>query len=280
MAQKGSIFLLCLLFLAGAGEPLWAAEGILARGRQIYLTYCAVCHGERGDGRGPAAARLQIKPRDFTSGLFKFRSTPSGALPLDADLYRTLSQGIHRTSMIPQTHLSVDDRWAVIQYLKGFSARFVRENPAKPVWLPSPPANLQARWRQGKQLYVDAGCVQCHGASGRGNGPAATELRDDWGHPIQPTDLTLRPFKGGSSPTPLYRTLSTGLNGTPMPSYRDVLSEEELWALVAYVNSLATSERRIARGMMGMMGPGEESLGRMIEMMNQMGMAGARCVIP
>jgi len=48
---------------------------------------------------------------------------------------------------------------------------------------------------------------------------------------------------------------------------------------VAYVDSLATPERRVARGMMGMMGPGEEPLGRMIEMMNRMGMSGAGCMM-
>ncbi len=62
-------------------------------------------------------------------------------------------------------------------------------------------------------------------------------------------------------------------------SARDVLSEEELWALVAYVDSLATPERDVARGMMGMMGLGEEPLGRMIEMMNRMGMQGASCMM-
>ncbi len=200
-------------------------------------------------------------------------------MPLDRDLYRTLSEGIHGTSMIPQTHLSEDERWAVIQYIKRFSPRFVGENPSEPIRLPPPPADLRTKWEQGAQLYVDAGCVQCHGADGRGNGPAAKDLRDAWGHPTRPTDLPLRPLKGGSSPTDLYRTLSTSLNGTPMPSYRDVLSEEELWALVAYADSLATPERRVARGMMGMMGPGEEPLGRMIEMMNRMGMQGAGCML-
>jgi mono/diheme cytochrome c family protein len=277
--KRALFFILMVVLCEGAGRP-WAAEGSsLAQGRQVYLTHCAVCHGERGDGQGPGAARLQTKPRDFTSGLFKFRSTPSGALPLDRDLYRTLREGVHRTSMIPQTHLSADDRWAAIQYIKGFSVRFVRENPAEPVRLPPLPTDLRARREQGKQLYVDAGCVQCHGPAGRGNGSAAQDLLDAWGHPIRPTDLTLRPLKGGSSPTDLYRTLSTGLNGTPMPSYHDALSEEERWALVAYVESLATSERQVARGMMGMMGPGEEPIGRMIEMMNRMGMQGAGCVM-
>lgn len=277
--NRALLFLSVSVLFGGVGR-LWAAEGDgPALGRSLYLTQCAVCHGERGDGQGPGAARLQIKPRDFTSGLFKFRSTPFGALPLDRDLYRILSEGVRGTSMIPQTHLSADDRWAVIQYLKGFSARFVKENPAEPVRLPPPPADLRTKRAQGRQLYVDAGCVQCHGSEGRGNGPVASALRDAWGYPIRPADLTLRPLKGGSSPTDLYRTLSTGLNGTPMPSYHDALTEEEQWALVAYVDSLATSELRRSRGMMGMMGPGEESLGRMIEMRNRMGMSGAGCMM-
>lgn len=214
-----------IVLLLGAVGRLWAARGSSpARGREIYLTHCAVCHGERGDGLGLGAARLQIKPRDFTTGLFKFRSTPSGALPLDHDLYRTLSQGVRGTSMIPQTHLSVEDRWAVIQYIKGFSARFVRENPSEPVRLPLPPADLQAGQERGRQLYLDAGCAQCHGAEGRGDGPSARDLRDSWGYPIRPSDLTRRPLKGGSSPTDLYRTFSTGLDGTPMPSYHDALT--------------------------------------------------------
>jgi cytochrome c oxidase cbb3-type subunit 2 len=277
---KRVLLLFVIVLLGDSTEKLLATESDgLTRGRQVYLTHCAVCHGERGDGQGPEAARLQSKPRDFTSGLFKFRSTPSGALPLDRDLYRTLSEGIRGTSMIAQTQLSADERWAVIQYLKGFSARFLRENPAEPVPLPCPPADMRTKREHGEQLYADAGCVQCHGAAGQGNGPASTDLRDAWGHASRPTNLTQRPLKGGSSPTDLYRTLSTGLNGTPMPSYGDVLSEEELWALVAYVDSLAIPERGADRGMMGMMGPGEEPLGRMIEMMNRMGMQGASCMM-
>lgn len=277
--KRALLFLSVSVLFGGIGR-LWAAEGDgPARGRYLYLTQCAVCHGERGDGQGLGAARLQIKPRDFTSGLFKFRSTPSGALPLDRDLYRVLNEGVRGTGMIPQTQLSADDRWAVIQYLKGFSTRFVRENPAEPVRLPPPPVDLRAKRARGRQLYVDAGCVQCHGVDGQGNGPSSRELQDAWGHPIRPTDLTQRPLKGGSSPTDLYRTLSTGLNGTPMPSYHDVLTEEELWALVAYVDSLAASEMWVARGMMGMGGPGEEPLGRMIEMMNRMGMRGPGCMM-
>lgn len=272
-------FLLSLLLFLAASENLLAAEGVLARGKQIYLENCAVCHGEKGDGQGPQAYRLQTKPQNFRLGLFKFRSTPSGALSLDTDLFRTLSRGVPGTAMIPQTYLSEDERWAIIQYLKDFSDRFIKENPPKPVPIPSVPSNLSSLVERGRQVYKDAGCAACHGEEGRGDGSAAKDLKDAWGHPAPPADLTRRPLKSGASPQDLYRTLVTGLDGTPMPSYQGVLSEEELWALVAYVDSLATPKRRVARGMTGMMGVGEEPLGRMIEMMNRMGMQGAGCMM-
>jgi len=271
-------FLLSLLLCLTAPGGLLAAEGVLAKGEQIYLENCAVCHGEKGDGQGPQAYRLQNKPQNFRLGLFKFRSTPSGTLPLDVDLFRTLSRGVPGTAMIPQTYLSEDERWAIIQYLKGFLDRFIEENPARPIPIPPAPSNLSSLVEQGKQIYKDAGCDTCHGEQGRGDGSAAEDLKDTWGRPARPADLTQRPFKSGPFPQDLYRTLVTGLDGTPMPSYQGVLSEEELWALVAYMDSLAASEQRRTRGMMGMMGVGEESLGRMIEMMNRMGMQGASCM--
>lgn len=132
--------------------------------------------------------------------------------------------------MLPQTHLSAEDRWAVIQYVKGFSERFAREDPAEPVRIPPPPADLWARRERGKQLYVDTGCIDCHGVEGWGDGPSARDLRDKSGYPIRPVDLTRRPLKGSSSPMDLYRTLITGLDGTPIPSRycREMLTEEEL----------------------------------------------------
>lgn len=262
--------MLCVLFLLvfAAPDRLFAAEDVLARGQQLYLENCAVCHGERGDGEGPEAYRLQHKPWNFQRGLYKFRSTPSGALPLDTDVFRTLSQGVPGTAMIPQTHLSTDERWAVIQYLKSFSKRFLTENPANPIPIPRVPVNLSALAAQGKQLYADAGCATCHGQQGRGS--ASEDLKDVWGRPMRPPDLTWRPFKSGSAPQDLYRLLVTGLNGTSMPSYQDALNEAQLWALIAYVDALVTPRRRRGQRGMGMMGTGEEHLGRMIEMRNRM----------
>jgi cytochrome c oxidase cbb3-type subunit 2 len=268
------MLLLCGLAGYRFGQPPAAAAQVSSTtGQKIYLESCAACHGAQGDGKGPEADRLKIKPRDFTGGIYKFRSTPSGSLPLDRDIFRSISQGIRITSMLPQLHLTEKERWAVTEHLKTFSERFKTEKPRKPIAVPAAPQRDRELVPLGKQLYMDAGCPQCHGADGKGDGESAKELRDDWGRPISPTDLTLRAFKSGPGPADLYRTISTGLNGTPMPSYGDVLSEKQRWAVVHYLLSIATRER--PRGMMGLIG--EEVQGMRIDMRAAMaGMMGGR----
>ena len=209
-----------------------AAETDLGSGEKIYRENCVACHGERGDGKGPEANRLKTKPRDFSSGVYKFRTTPSGSLPLDEDIFRTVTRGVRTTSMLAQLQLSEQERWAVVQYLKTFSKRFKEENPAQALAIPPKPLPDSKLIAFGRLQYQEAGCAQCHGAEGKGDGPSARDLKDDWGGPISPSDLTLKPFKSGSDPEDLYRTLSVGLNGTPMPSYSDALTPQQRWALV------------------------------------------------
>lgn len=252
-----------------AGE----AQAAPTLGQRVYLESCAACHGERGDGKGPETGRVKTKPRDFTGGIYKFRSTPSGSLPLDEDIFRTISRGVRTTSMLAQLHLSEKERWAVTEYLKTFSPRFKVKKTSEPISIPAQPSPDAELLALGKRMYADAGCIQCHGSRGKGDGTSAKELKDDWGEPISPTDLTLKPFKSGPNPEDLYRTLSTGLNGTPMPSYADVLTPKERWSLVFYLLSIATEER--PRGMMGLVG--EEVQGMRIDMQAAMaGMMGGR----
>jgi cytochrome c oxidase cbb3-type subunit I/II len=242
-------------------------------GQRIYFENCAACHGERGDGKGPEAGRLKTQPRDFTRGIYKFRSTPSGSLPVDEDIYRSISQGVRGTSMLAQLHLSEKERWAATEYLKTFSPRFNAEKTPEAVPIPAKPSSNAELIALGKRMYMDAGCAECHGSQGKGDGTSANDLKDDWGNPISPTDLTLKPFKSGSNPEDLYRTISTGLNGTPMPSYANVLTPQEPWSLVAYILSIATRDR--PRGMMGLVG--EEVQGMRIDMRAAMaGMMGGR----
>jgi len=252
-----------ILGAVGSGSPrvVRAAEDP-ALGERIYRENCAACHGEKGDGKGPQADRLKTKPRDFTTGLYKFRSTPSGSLPLDQDIFKTISRGVRGTSMLAQLQLSEQERWAVVRYIKAFSKRFKEGKPGRAVAAPPAPSPNGKLVAVGKSKYEEAGCAQCHGADGKGDAPSAKDLKDDWGHPITPADLTLKPFKSGPNPEDLYRTISTGLNGTPMPSYADAFSPKERWALVSYILSIATHER--PRGMMGLVG--EETQAMMIDM--------------
>lgn len=249
------------------------AEPDLKLGERVYRESCVACHGERGDGKGPEANRLKTKPRDFTRGLYKFRSTPSGLLPLDEDLLRTVTKGVRGTSMLAQVHLSREEAAAVVEHLKTFSRRFKEEKPRQAVATPPKPSVTHRVISLGKSMYEEAGCAKCHGSDARGDGPSATGLKDDWGEPILPTDLTLKPFKSGSTPEDLLRTILTGLNGTPMPAYGDALTPTEQWGLVFYILSIASQER--PRGMMGLVG--EETQGMMIDMRAAMaGMRGGR----
>ncbi len=249
------------------------AEGELKLGEKVYRENCIACHGEKGNGRGTSASTLKTKPRDFTTGIYKFHSTPSGSLPLDEDILRTISKGVRGTSMLAQLQLSQEERLAVVQYLKTLSPRFEKQKPGQSISIPARPHEDKELISLGETLYKDAGCVSCHGSGGKGDGPSAEGLKDSWGFPIRPADLTLKPFKSGADPEDLYRTLSTGLDGTPMPSYADSLTPEERWNLVFYVLSIATHER--PRGMMGLVG--EETQGMMIDMKAAMtGMMGSR----
>ncbi len=223
---------------APAGQPTPPSREAAARGKKAFDRYCISCHGVDGDGRGPSAEWLDPRPRILTSGIFKFRSTRSGELPTDADLLRTITNGLHGTYMPRWAPITAREREDVVQYVKSLSPRFASEPQGEPVAIPpSPPVTPQLA-EKGKEVWGKMQCAACHGDTGKGDGASARTLRDDWGFPVVPHDFTQGPLKVGDAPEDLYRTFMTGLNGTPMPSYVENLSPEDAWALVAYVRTL------------------------------------------
>ncbi len=210
-----------------------------ARGEAIYERRCTGCHGAKGDGNGPAATFMSPRPRNFTTGVFKFRSTPSGSLPTDGDLYRTLTRGVRWTAMPAWHEIPPRDRAAVIAYIKTFSIRW--KDAAREPALMIPPSPLATRelLARGKTLYRDAQCFECHGAAAKGDGPSADQLQDDAGFRIRPTDFTRGQFKGGGTISDVYRSMTTGLDGTPMPSFADSMTDAERWAISYYVLSFS-----------------------------------------
>jgi len=216
-----------------------SGRDLLALGRQVYESRCIGCHGPKGDGNGAAATFLSPRPRDFTVGVFKFRTTPSGSLPTDGDLYRTITRGVRWTAMPTWHELSDKERMAVAGYIKTFSKRFKEETPEPPLLIGDPPKATPELVARGKDLYVKAKCFQCHGPGGKGDGPSADEMKDLAGFPIRPADFTRGQFKGGSSVRDIFRTMSLGLDGTPMPSFADSMTDPERWAISYYVLSLS-----------------------------------------
>lgn len=220
-------------------------------GKQVYQRRCVGCHGVTGNGNGPAAAFMQIdRPRNFTIGVFKFRLTPSGSLPDDGDLLRTITRGVRGTAMPTWHELPQKDLLSVIQYIKYELAAdrsdpkkpylyFVEEPIKPPIYIGEPPKPSAELVSRGKVVWQNAKCWECHGQEGKGDGEKAAGLKDDLGFPIPPANLTTGQFKSGPSVKDIFRTMSTGLSGTPMPSFSDTVSADDRWALSYYVLSLS-----------------------------------------
>jgi len=131
-----------LVLALGSVARATADRETLAQGKRVYETQCAGCHGDQGNGKGPASDMLIVKPRDFTKGLYKFRSTPNGTLPTDADLYRTITKGVNRTSMPEWSLLPERERQAVVAYIKTFYPEWDERGPGSPIVIPNPPKTL------------------------------------------------------------------------------------------------------------------------------------------
>jgi mono/diheme cytochrome c family protein len=225
-----------------AAAPDVGTDAQRTAGKTLYFKYCSQCHGEKGDGEGYAAPHLRPRPRNFTAGKFKVRTTPNGALPTHQDLINIIRRGMPYTSMPAWTNFSDSEVSDLAYFLTTFSADFSDPDKVpKPISLPGAPKSTKESIELGKKLYEENGCVKCHGTLGRGDGPSAPTLVDEWGHPIRPADLTQRwTFRGGSSREDIFRTMSTGLNGTPMPSFADALKDDQRWAITNFIDSLSS----------------------------------------
>jgi mono/diheme cytochrome c family protein len=241
MATRNATVLPALVTLLLMAGPACAQEvGNAQQGKVVYEKYCVLCHGEQGDGKGHFSEATTPVPRDFRQGTFKWRTTPSGSLPTDADLERVLMTGLYGTSMSSfATTLSHAQRLDVIAYIKTFSPRFAAEKPEPTIIIPPEPPYTPKSVERGAAIYEKFNCAQCHGDAGEGDGPSADDLTDDWGNPIVPYDLTEGHIKCGDSGPNIYRVFIGGLNGTPMPSFADSISPDEAWDLVHFIQSLS-----------------------------------------
>jgi mono/diheme cytochrome c family protein len=216
-----------------------------------YRRYCVGCHGELGDGNGENFPWLDPKPRDFTLGVFKCRSTPTGTLPTDEDLFNTIARGLVTSNMPQWNTFTRQQRADLVAFVKHFSARFQTEKPGEPIQIPPEPEITAERVKAGQEVFNRVQCWKCHGVEGRGNGPSASTLTDDQSRPILAYNFHDETrFKCGTSDQDLYKIFMTGLDGTPMPSWSDNIKPDEAWDLVFYLRSLQpmkSKEKEIAK---------------------------------
>lgn len=224
----------------------------LDAGKQIYFRKCVWCHGVEGAGDGPASDRLWPRPRNFNQGTFKIRHTGSGELPTEEDLFLTVTHGLPGSAMPSwEGVLNDQQRHQVVAFVMK---ELVKDRDFQDTELEE--FNVISYGKQipmseesierGKVVYNSKGkCVECHGAEGRGNGNLTQ--KDEWGFPIFPADLhKCWNFRGNRedpyNPRNVFREVSTGLNGTPMPSFKDTLTEEERWDVANFVISLCPKQ--------------------------------------
>jgi mono/diheme cytochrome c family protein len=249
-------------FKSGALAPEPSADMIEA-GKRVYFTKCVWCHGVDGAGDGPGADRLWPRPRNFNQGTFKIRHTASGELPLfdskkpvpgQNDLFETVTHGLPGSAMPPwEGILTEEQRLQVLSFVttqlvkdRKFTDKQSESQTVLQLGDLAPIAASEESLKKGAELIVEKKCIECHGLDGRGDGNAFN-LKDDWGFSIQPANWHKCWNFRGSRQDPynvknIFRTFSTGVNGTPMPSFADNTTVEERWHIANFVNSLCERE--------------------------------------
>jgi DMSO reductase family type II enzyme heme b subunit len=230
-----------------AGAPADAA-GDVNNGAVVYQMRCSQCHGDEGDADGAAAQFSFPRPRKFAeNSTYKIRRTPVGELPTDQDLFDIISAGLGGTSMPGFDVLPEDELWDVVAYIKSLSEDFVDPDYVSTALPVADVTAAQAGEQASTPESVTAGgalfqenCTKCHGAAGRGNGEQWDTMEEKWTKTrMLPANLrNPESYRGGSSGYDIFRAITTGIDGTPMPSHEENLTTAERWQLTHFVQSL------------------------------------------
>jgi mono/diheme cytochrome c family protein len=205
--------------------------------RFLYKEKCAYCHGDNGDGQSFAAHSMRIKPANFVNGEYKYRTTAYGQFPTDQDIEKSIKNGLPDTSMPAWSDLlSAEQITSLVQYLKGLSKKPTAYSAA----IVAPAEKFDdANIADGKKVYQEAGCINCHGVNLDGQEDRLRRIKGNIKEGVAARDLTdYRNYRGGASLSDIYTRIYTGLNGTIMQGYGNVLTEKNIIDVSAYLKSV------------------------------------------
>ena len=109
--------------VSGVKDPWMSSDQMVAAGKQVYAINCAMCHGVEGKGDGIAGQSLNPKPRNFVEGKW----TKGGGR---IALMNTINEGVKDTSMVGFKHLPLNDRWALVHYIRSVTQNKVADKDA------------------------------------------------------------------------------------------------------------------------------------------------------
>lgn len=204
---------------------------LLETGKERFQTLCTACHGQQGRGDGPAGIALKPPP----ANLLELR-------PSVVHVFKTLSEGIPGTGMVPFTQLPEKERWAIAYYVQELIKKTPRLPTGETVVLtapsvgtaPTPPPPSTELLKRGLQLY-NTTCFTCHGERGDGKGPASVGLNPP------PANFTDQQWKFGGRIQDIFNIISNGSPGTSMAPFLQI-PESDRWVLAYYVKSFSDKE--------------------------------------
>jgi high-affinity iron transporter len=160
-------------------------------------------------------ARLFVEQAKFDVG-----SLPASARVLAGNGLTRLAAMLERLAPPDSVHLVVDVLVSRITLAAG-GPKIVEQLPARAPSLERGAVVFRAR------------CAECHGATGRGDGPKAKQLEGP-----APANLTDPATMGGTPLLEIFRRIAIGVPGTAMPEFADDISVDDRWAVAAYVNAM------------------------------------------
>jgi high-affinity iron transporter len=182
-----------------------AAAPSAAHGHALFAENCTPCHGERANGGGPDAARLEPRPANFTDPAFMRRETPFS-------FFNIISAGKSTSAMPAWADVfSLQERWDLVSFLYSVEPG-------------------DAGLAEGQTVYRSR-CASCHGAAGEGGGAATGGARQ----PAPP--LNRLAALAQKTDEELFAAAAHG--ASPTPAGGAPLSDEARWAVVSYVRQLS-----------------------------------------